>query len=100
MHYGELEHEENDFNEDSSFLDILNICKTFVDIYSVGISIIDGDGKPLKTDRDVVALIEIHEYCPKIHVYLEVDPRAKPLTFKLPQDQQNLGTFSSFHYYI
>lgn len=98
MHYGELEHEENDFNEDSSFLDILNVCKMFVDIYSVGIKVTDGDGKSLKSDRDVLALIEVHEYCPQIHVYLEEDPKAEPLKFRMPQDNPTLGTLIWCHF--
>nr|GLL16865.1 uncharacterized protein LOC110673961 [Ipomoea trifida] len=86
MHFEELEFQEKDFNEDSSFLDILNLCKKFVDIYSVGIKVTDGDGRPLKNDRDVLAMVMNHEHVNCIHVYMEVDQNAQPLSFKMPED--------------
>nr|GMD54306.1 uncharacterized protein LOC110657485 [Ipomoea batatas] len=86
MHFEELEFQEKDFNEDSSFLDILNLCKKFLDIYSVGIKVTDGDGRPLKNDRDVLAMVMNHEHVNCIHVYMEVDQNAQPLSFKMPED--------------
>ncbi|CAH9105716.1 unnamed protein product [Cuscuta epithymum] len=86
MHFQEMELQENDFNEDSSFLDILNLCKKFVDIYSVGFKVSDGDGVPVKCDMDVMALLDKNEGVPCIDLYLENDKKAKPLGFRMPED--------------
>lgn len=91
MHFGEREVQENDFNEDSSFLDILNLCKKFIDIYSVGIKVTDGHGRPLRNDKDVMAMLKEHEVIPCIHVYLEEDKKARPLNFMMPSDNSTLG---------
>ncbi|XP_057796375.1 uncharacterized protein LOC131012436 isoform X2 [Salvia miltiorrhiza] len=92
VHYKDCEFHENGFNEDSSFLDILSICKKFIDIYSVGIKISDGDARPLKSDRDVLAMLIRHEDVPCINVHIYEDPTVAPLSFKLPQDNPMLGS--------
>ena len=91
MHFGEITFEEKDFDEDSSFLDILKICKKFIDIYSVGIKITDGDGRQLRDDEDVMAMLKEHEDVVCLHVYLEEDKTAQPLSFKMAQDNPTLG---------
>ena len=94
LHFGEEEYEEKDFNEDSSFLDILNLCKRFINIYSIGIKITDGDGRPLRTDKDIMAMLKEHEDVHYLHVYLEEDKITQPLSFKMPQDNPYLGSLN------
>ncbi|XP_073039246.1 uncharacterized protein [Primulina eburnea] len=88
VHFGEEEWKERDFTDDSSFLEILNICKKFIDIYSVGFKVTDGDGKPLRNDKDLLAMLNEHEYVDNIEIYVDVDETAQPLLFELPEDNQ------------
>ncbi|XP_073306514.1 uncharacterized protein [Primulina huaijiensis] len=88
VHFGEEEWKERDFIDDSSFLEILNICKKFIDIYFVGFKVTDGDGKPLRNDKDLLAMLNEHEYVDNIDIYVDVDETAQPLLFKLPEDNQ------------
>ncbi|XP_075480575.1 uncharacterized protein LOC142521232 [Primulina tabacum] len=86
VHFGEDEWKERDFTDDSSFLEILNICKKFIDIYSVGFKVMDGDGKTLRNYKDLLAMLKEHEYVENIDIYVDVDETAQPLLFKLPED--------------
>ncbi|XP_075515420.1 uncharacterized protein LOC142550066 [Primulina tabacum] len=86
VHFGEDEWKERDFTDDTSFLEILNICKKFIDIYSVGYKVSDGDGETLRNDKDLLAMLKEHEYVENIHIYVDVDESAQPLLFKLPED--------------
>ncbi|KAG6490664.1 hypothetical protein ZIOFF_051974 [Zingiber officinale] len=80
------EWKERDFTEDSSFLDILNICKKFIGIHYVGFKVTDGDGKPLRNDKDLLAMLKAHEDVENIEIYVDVDETTQPLLFKMPQD--------------
>ncbi|KAG6503480.1 hypothetical protein ZIOFF_035795 [Zingiber officinale] len=91
VHFEEDEWKERDFTEDSSFLDILNICKKFIDIYSVGFKVTDADGKLLRNDKDLLAMLKAHEDVENIEIYLDVDETAQPLHFKMPQDNPSFG---------
>ncbi|KAG6503091.1 hypothetical protein ZIOFF_035380 [Zingiber officinale] len=92
VHFEEDEWKERDFTEDSSFLDILNICKKFIDIYSVGFKVTDADGKLLRNDKDLLAMLKEHEDVENIEIYLDVDETAQPLHFKMPQDNPSFDS--------
>ncbi|XP_073039249.1 uncharacterized protein [Primulina eburnea] len=48
----------------------------------------DGDGKPLRNDKDLLAMLNEHEYVDNIEIYVDVDETAQPLLFELPEDNQ------------
>lgn len=68
--------------------------KKFIDIYSVGFKVTDGDGKSLRNDVDVMRMMKEHEYVRCIYVYLDKDQTTKPLSFKMPHDNLTIGKFS------
>ncbi|KAK9155361.1 hypothetical protein Sjap_002841 [Stephania japonica] len=94
MYFGDVEYHEENFSKDSCFLDILAICKKFIDVYSIGFKVTDGDGRLLKGDQDVMIMLKEHEMEKDIPVYLEKDEMGKPLSFRLPHDDLNLGSCS------
>ena len=106
VHCGELHYIDNDFQQDSSsFINILSICGKFLDIYSVGVKIISGDGKQLNGDADVYAMFIDHKGISDIHVYVEEDRELDVVPFRLPHDNANPGIYlstllSTFYHYI
>ncbi|KAK9155791.1 hypothetical protein Sjap_003271 [Stephania japonica] len=94
MYFGDVEYHEENFSKDSCFLDILAICKKFIDVYSIGFKVTDGDGRLLKGDQDVMIMLKEHEMEKDIPVYLEKDEMGKPLSFRLPHDDLNLDSCS------
>ena len=100
VHFGEAEYREKNFSEDSCFMDILEICKKFINIYSVGFKITYGDiERPLKGDRDVLSIMEEHKRLKDIHIYLYKDKASQPLSFMMPQGNLNFGNSGIFHLY-
>ncbi|CAH9147441.1 unnamed protein product [Cuscuta epithymum] len=83
--FGEAEYREKNFSEDSCLLDILAMCHKLVDIYSVGIKITDGNGRPLKCDQDVANMLKEHQGLENIIINLYKDDTIQPLSYKLPQ---------------
>ncbi|CAH9144222.1 unnamed protein product, partial [Cuscuta epithymum] len=83
--FGEAEYREKNFSEDSCLLDILAMCHKLVDIYSVGIKITDGNGRPLKCDQDVANMLKEHQGLENIIINLYKDDTVQPLSYKLPQ---------------
>ncbi|KAK9083504.1 hypothetical protein Scep_029975 [Stephania cephalantha] len=47
--------------------------------------------RPLRDDQDILAMMTEHDRVKNIQVYLENDETAPPLSFKMPQDNPNLG---------
>ena len=94
MHFGKSEYQEKNFSPDSCLLDILSICERFIDIYSVGFKLADGDERPLNRDEDVMAMLKEHEDIMTVHVYLDENETTQPLSFKIPRDNPNLGSFN------
>lgn len=86
VHFGEDKYIEDGFTEDSCFLDILKICRKFIDVYTKGITITDGDFRPIRNDRDFLNVVIDHEGVQNIDIYVDWNPTAQPLLFKLPQD--------------
>lgn len=92
VHYGELYYFDNDFQRDcSSFIDILNICQKFMDIYSSGVKISYGDGKQLTGDADVYVMFNDHKGIRDIHIYVEEDTEMDVIPFRLPHDNPSSG---------
>ncbi|KAH6775537.1 hypothetical protein C2S52_013098 [Perilla frutescens var. hirtella] len=94
LHFGEEKLQDSDFTEDSCYLDILKMCSKFIDVESVGFDVTNGDGRKLKNDKDVLALLEEHEFVENIDIYLDINEAVKPLHFKLPQDNTTFGFIS------
>ncbi|XP_055960629.1 uncharacterized protein LOC126668450 [Mercurialis annua] len=96
MHYGEEKYVDKNFGDEFSLLDLLAICKQFVDVNSTGITLTDRHRKELRSDADVFAMIEEHKDVQVIHVYLDKDNAVKPFSYRIPEDNSNQG--SQLHY--
>lgn len=91
LHFGDDKCKEYDFTEDSSFLDIMNMCRKFIDIYTDRFIVTDGDGRRLKNDKDLLYMLEEHHGVENIDIYLELDENGQPLLFKMPQDISSIA---------
>ena len=94
-----MQHEE-DFEQDCiSFINILAICQRFIDIGSIGVKIVYGNGKQLKQDSDVYAMFKEHTGLKDIHVYVEEDRAEQPVPLRMPYYKLHQGT-SNFYFLI
>ncbi|XP_065881854.1 uncharacterized protein [Euphorbia lathyris] len=92
VHFGDLQYHDKGFNEECCFLDILSICKKFVDIYSVGLRFADDDGRPVQNDLDVLNMFKNYSGSTVIHLYAKRDINSRGLIYKLPSDNPNLAS--------
>ncbi|XP_065866019.1 uncharacterized protein [Euphorbia lathyris] len=92
MHYDDKEYIEKNFDEDTSYLDILRLCKRFFDIYSVRFKITDDEGLRLCDDEDILFLTRDNTGLPEVHVNIEEDITTSLLSFKLPEDNSSLAS--------
>lgn len=93
LHFGDDKCKEHDFTEDSSFLDIMNMCRKFINSYSDRFIVTDGDDRQLKNDKGLLYMLEEHYGVENIDIYLELDDKGQPLLFKMPQDISSIGKF-------
>ncbi|CAH9103239.1 unnamed protein product [Cuscuta europaea] len=93
-HNSTIEYHEKDFSEDNCFLDILAMCHKLVDVYSVGIKIIDGDGRPLRCDLGVTNMLKQHAGRENIYIYLYRDDTRPPFSYKLLEHNREFGNDS------
>ncbi|KAK9109623.1 hypothetical protein Sjap_017683 [Stephania japonica] len=55
------------------FLDILRLCKRFIDIHIVGFKITYEDGRPLRDDENVMFMMKEHECIKDVGANLDRD---------------------------